>query len=110
MQDDATSCGFWVVWFDFACAMGISVPQSIAGRTLSDVKKMLGLFYINHVNGEHGLQEKVLRDAFASLHPPVSLPQDAIVPKDGIVHTIHLLYCLPSLIDPYFSYQVAMNM
>lgn len=89
--------------------MGISVPQSVAGRTLSDVKKMLGLLYVNHVNGAHGLQEKVLKDAFASFIPPVSHCQDGIVPKDGIVRTFHLLlYC--SLKDPYLSYQVAVCM
>ena len=65
--------------------MRISIPQCLAGRSLSDIKQSLGALYINHVSGVHGLQGKVIRDVFASLDPHISLLHE------GIVRAIHLL-------------------
>lgn len=59
--------------------MGLSIHQCVAGHSLSNIKTTLVSIYINYVSGACGLEARVLRDAFASFLPPVSLPHDGIV-------------------------------
>ncbi|KIJ45816.1 hypothetical protein M422DRAFT_250602 [Sphaerobolus stellatus SS14] len=93
LQQDSTSCGFWVVITGFASLMRVSVPcHELRSLGLIGIKKLLAKLWISFLSSEGGLHAEVLGSVYQTIHPlglwDSILTEQIVAPRPGSIPQI----------------------